>query len=231
MYDLNPVKIVGDGEGESSVSMETLNILAKSVPNLHFPHDVDIEDNTLIVKTCIDNDVFYTLEKSDLGYWVHSPRTLLSEFGESDYSIRLSESLKPYWSQVASMMLKGKVEKRPIPEKKVQDKAKTLAEKNQILKPQMEKALGVMVRVLDVLEKGQFPMSGGKGLGIELGGSVESPRGPTTLDGEQTLPDYDMRARPTEDAEKPYPHMKRQQKKGKGIKNEDSGPDKEATTV
>jgi len=231
VYDLNPVKIVGEGEGESSVSMETLNILAKSVPNLHFPHDVDIEDNTLIVKTCIDNDVFYTLEKSDLGYWVHSPRTLLSEFGESDYSIRLSDSLKPYWSQVASMILKGKVEKRPIPEKKVQDKAKTLAEKNQLLKPQMEKALGVMVRVLDALEKGHFPMSGGKGLGIELGGSVESPRGPTTLDGEQTLPDYDMRARPTEDDEKPYPHMKRQQKKDKGIKNEDSGPDKEATTV
>jgi hypothetical protein len=231
VYDLNPVKIVGEGEGESSVSMETLNILAKSVPNLHFPHDVDIEDNTLIVKTCIHNDVFYTLEKSDLGYWVHSPRTLLSEFGESDYSIRLSDSLKPFWSQVASMMLKGKVEKRPIPEKKVQDKAKTLAEKNQLLKPQMEKAIGVMVRVLDVLEKGHFPMSGGKGLGIELGGSVESPRGPTTLDGEQTLPDYDMRARPTEDDEKPYPHMKRQQKKDKGIKNEDSGPDKEATTV
>lgn len=231
VYDLNPVKIVGEGEGESSVSMETLNILAKSTPNLHFPHDVDIEDNTLIVKTYLENDVFYTLEKSDLGYWVHSPRTLLSEFGESDYTIRLSESLKPYWSQVASMMLKGKVEKRPIPEKKIQDKAKTLAEKNQLLKPQMEKALGVMVRVLDVLEKGHFPMSGSKGLGIELGAQIESPRGPTTLDGEQTLPDYDMRARPTEDDEKPYPHMKRQQKRGKGIKNEDSGPDKEATAV
>jgi len=45
------------------------------------------------------------------------------------------------------------------------------------------------------------------------------------------MPDYDMRARPGEDDEKPYPHMKRQQKKDKGIKNDDSGEDKEATTV
>jgi hypothetical protein len=230
VYDLNPVKLVGEGQGEASVSMETLNILAKSTPNLHFPHDIDIQDDTIIVKTMVDNDVFYTLEKSDLGYWVHSPRTVLSEFGESDYSIRLSDSLKPYWSQVASMMLKGKVEKRPIPEKKVQDKAKTLAERNQLLKPQMEKALSVMVRALDALEKGHgghFPMSGSKGLGIDVGGGVASPRGPTTLDGEQTVPDYDMRARPTEDDEKPYPHMKRQQKRFKGIKQGDSGEDKE----
>ena len=240
VYDLNPVKLIGEGQGESSVSMETLNILAKSTPNLHFPHDIDIEDNTIIVKTMIENDVFYTLEKSDLGYWVHSPRTLLSEFGESDYSIRLSESLKPYWSQVASMMLKGKVEKRPIPEKKIQDKAKTLAEKNQLLKPQMEKALSVMVRALDALEKGfsvgggstgHFPMSGTKGLGIDFGGQVASPRGPTTLEGEQTIPDYDMRARPTEDDEKEYPHIKRQRRKRKGVQYSDSGEDKEATTV
>tara|TARA_R100001163_G_scaffold25194_2_gene20747 strand:- start:9291 stop:14843 length:5553 start_codon:yes stop_codon:yes gene_type:complete len=232
LYDLNPVKIVGEGEGESSVSMETLNILAKSVPNLHFPHDIDIEEDTLVVKTMIDNDVTYTLEKSDLGYWVHSPKTVLSDMGESSYAIELSESLKPYWSQVASMMLKGKVEKRPIPEKKVQDKAKTLAEKNQLLKPEMQKALDVMMRALDVLEKGfagHFPMSGTKGLGIDFGGGgiVESPRGPTTLDGEQTIPDYDMKERPTEDDEETYPHMKRQRKKGKGVRYNDSGEEKE----
>lgn len=231
IFSLNPVKLIGEGEGESSVSMETLGILAKSIPNLHFPHNIEINDDTLIVKTYSDNDVFYTLEKSDLGYWAHSPRTILSDMGESRYSITLSESLKPYWSQVASMLLKGKIEKKPIPEKKPQDKAQTLAEQNQLLKPEMQKALGVMMRALDVLEKGHFPMSGGKGLGIDVGGGVSSPRGPTTLDGEQTMPDYDMRARPGEDDEKPYPHMKRQQKKDKGIKNDDSGEDKEATTV
>ena len=84
VYDLNPVKLVGEGQGEASVSMETLNILAKSTPNLHFPHDIYIQDDTIIVKTMVDNDVFYTLEKSDLGYWVHSPRTVLSEFGDKD---------------------------------------------------------------------------------------------------------------------------------------------------
>lgn len=230
VYDLNPVKIVGEGEGEASVSMETLNILAKSTPNLHFPHNIDIEDNTIIVKTYTENDVFYTVEKSDMGYWVHSPRTTLSDIGESTYSIRLSESLKPYWSQVASMLLKGKIEKKPLP-KEEEDKGKKIAEENQILKPEMQKALDVMMRALDVLEKGHFPMSGGKGLGIELGAQIESPRGPTSLEGEQSLPDYDMKARPTEDDEKPYPHMKRQQKKDKGIEYSDSGEDKEAPTV
>lgn len=230
VYDLNPVKIVGEGEGEASVSMETLNILAKSTPNLHFPHNIDIEDNTIIVKTYTENDVFYTIEKSDMGYWVHSPRTTLSDIGESTYSIRLSESLKPYWSQVASMLLKGKIEKKPLP-KEEEDKGKKIAEENQILKPEMQKALDVMMRALDVLEKGHFPMSGGKGLGIELGAQIESPRGPTSLEGEQSVPDYDMKARPTEDDEKPYPHMKRQQKKDKGIEYSDSGEDKEAPTV
>ena len=58
----------------------------------------------------------------------------------------------------------------------------------------------------------------GRGLGIDVGGGVESPRGPTRLTAEQSLPDWDMKKRPTEDMEKPDDYPGRKQKK---IENEE----------
>jgi hypothetical protein len=75
----------------------------------------------------------------------------------------------------------------------------------------------------------QFGFQGGaKGLGIDVGSLTESPRGPTHLEGEESMPDYDMRARPTEDSEKPYPHLKRQRKKRKAAQYTDSDDREEA---
>ena len=55
----------------------------------------------------------------------------------------------------------------------------------------------------------------GRGLGIDVGGQIESPRGPTSLNAEQSLPDWDMKERPKEDMEKPEDYPGRKRKKAK----------------
>ena len=229
VYSLTPMKLVGEGEGESSVSMETLGMLSKSFKHLHFPHDVKVVDDGVVVAIPYQDEVSYTLEKSHGGFWVHSPNTVLSDMGGGDYSIMLSESLKPFWGQVVSMLLKGKIERveAPIPSEEAQEDIEgdsdELDDEDLLLKPKMEEGLVLIERALDLLEKNQFGFTGGaKGLGIDVGSLTESPRGPTHLEGEESMPDWDMRARPTEDSEKEYPHIKRQRRKKKGLQYSDS---------
>jgi len=239
VYSLTPIRLVGEGEGESSVSMETLGMLSKSYPHLHFPHDMRVRDDEVVISVPYQSEVYYTLEKGSNGCWVHSPRTVLSDMGEDNYSIALSDSLKPFWGQVVSMLLKGKIERveDPIPSEEAQEDIEEdsdeLDDEDLVTKPNMGKALSVIERVLDMLEKyeggNQFGFQGGaKGLGIDVGSLTESPRGPTHLEGEESMPDYDMRARPTEDSEKPYPHLKRQRKKRKAAQYTDSDDREEA---
>ena len=229
VYSLTPMKLIGEGEGESSVSMETLGMLSKSFKHLHFPHDVKVVDDRVVVFIPYQDEVSYTLEKSHGGFWVHSPDTILSDMGGGNYSIMLSESLKPFWGQVVSMLLKGKIERveDPIPSEDAQEDiegdSEELDDDDLLLKPKMEEGLVLIERALDLLEKNQFGFTGGaKGLGIDVGSLTESPRGPTHLDSEESMPDWDMRARPTEDSEKEYPHIKRQRRKEKGLQYSDS---------
>ena len=240
IFTINPSKLVGEGEGESSVSMETLSLLAKSFPPVHLAHGIDIEDRAIVVTLPTESQVTYTLEKSSLGHWVHSPRTPLSDMGMDTYSIELSESLKPFWGEVASMMLKGKIERQketesevaPSEEQQEHHRRKVESEsagiikpgdKNILLKPKMKKALEVLERALDVLEKEQmFNTTGAKGLGIDLGGGTESPRGPTRLTSEMSLPDWDMKKRPEEDPEEEYPKARELRRRKKGSQSSDS---------
>ena len=240
IFTINPSKLVGEGEGESSVSMETLSLLAKSFPPVHLTHGIDIEDRAIVVTLPTESQVTYTLEKSSLGHWVHSPTTPLSDMGMDTYSIELSESLKPFWGEVASMMLKGKIERQketesevlPSEEQQEHHRRKVESEsagiikpgdKNILLKPKMKKALEVLERALDVLEKEQmFNTTGAKGLGIDLGGGTESPRGPTRLTSEMSLPDWDMKERPEEDPEEEYPKARELRRRKKGSQSSDS---------
>jgi hypothetical protein len=82
------------------------------------------------------------------------------------------------------------------------------------MKPkELYKTVALIERALERLEKGHSNMAG-RGLGIDVGGGVESPRGPTRLVAEQSMPDWDMKERPTEDSEKAedYPGRKRKKK-------------------
>jgi len=141
------------------------------------------------------------------------------------------------------MMLKGKIERQketesevlPSEEQQEHHRRKVESEsagiikpgdKNILLKPKMKKALEVLERALDVLEKEQmFNTTGAKGLGIDLGGGTESPRGPTRLTSEMSLPDWDMKERPEEDPEEEYPkarELRRRNRRKKGSQSSDS---------
>ena len=91
-------------------------------------------------------------------------------------------------------------------------------ESNILLKPSMVKALEIALRALDVISKEKMSWSGPKGLGIDMATPVESPRGPTNLRDESTLPDYDMRPRPGEDLEKPLPNKEKRKERLKHAK-------------
>tara|TARA_R100001510_G_C7535914_1_gene125415 strand:- start:254 stop:670 length:417 start_codon:yes stop_codon:yes gene_type:complete len=86
-------------------------------------------------------------------------------------------------------------------------------ESNILLKPSMVKALEIALRALDVIAKEKMTWTGPKGLGIDMATPVESPRGPTNLRDESTLPDYDMRPRPGEDPEKTMPPAEKEKKR------------------
>ena len=86
-----------------------------------------------------------------------------------------------------------------------------------ILKPnQMVKTLTRIADLMDKLAKEK--MSGrtsAQGFGIDVGDGTESPRGPTSLNSEQSLPDWDMLKRPTEDPEEEYPAVRSKRLKRK----------------
>ena len=61
-----------------------------------------------------------------------------------------------------------------------------------LIKPEKKKkALELIERALDIISKEKMTWTGPKGLGIDVGTPQESPRGPTKLTDEKTLPDFD----------------------------------------
>jgi hypothetical protein len=71
-------------------------------------------------------------------------------------------------------------------------------------KPTVTKGLEVALRALELLSKEKTTWTGARGMGFDQGSPTESPHGPTSLVSESTLPDWDLRQRPTEDPEKPW---------------------------
>ena len=137
---------------------------------------------------------------------VHSP------LANNGYLIRLAESQRPYWSPVAGALLKAGLE---IAEKEEVHESEGEAEP--LIEPHKEEGTNwweekqkkkVLVKGLMLIDK--FLKSsagsvgganaGAKGLGIDYATPIESPMGPTNLNDEKTMPDYDNRKRPGEDS-------------------------------
>jgi len=90
-----------------------------------------------------------------------------------------------------------------------------------ILKPMMKtiSRIADLTERIDILEKEK--MTGGAsrgGLGIDVGSAIESPRGPTSLTSEESVPDWDMIERPTEDPEEEYDSVTQRRLKQKNAK-------------
>tara|TARA_Y100001938_G_C8098450_1_gene439817 strand:+ start:813 stop:6293 length:5481 start_codon:yes stop_codon:yes gene_type:complete len=232
IYDVTSSKIVGEADSESPASLETLSLLAKSHPIIHVPYDITLkEDQISIVFEGLD-EVIYKSESSHTGNWAHSPKSVMGELSQSDYTLQLAESVRPLWNQAVSLMMKG-VDKKDdsiveeiIPDKKYHTmhskKDRRQSEKQSagvidandemnIMKPGMKTMLKTITRIANLTERldrvAKEKMTGGAGrggLGIDVGSAIESPRGPTRLTSEESVPDWDMIERPTEDPEEEY---------------------------
>jgi len=190
-------------------------ILAKSEIDYHVTFATEMNNGHFIIHLPEDLVKYEIVEGKAV-----NPVSAIGSLTESDYSLRLAKSLEPYWSSHLEDLLKGESEiHAEMDEDKVEEESagilKPKTDRNILLKPkqkEMYKALLIMEKILDKIEKGHSNLAG-RGLGIDVGGGVESPRGPTRLTSEQSLPDWDMKNRPTEDLEKPEDYPGRKQKK------------------
>ena len=236
IYDVTPVKIKGEGDSEGAVSLETLSLLAKSHPLIAVSFDLELQNDRFRVGFEGIDDVIYKLDSGNSGIWAHSPISVMGELSHSDYPVILAESVRPLWSQALSLMQKGvDIEGKGSGDietdhsmNNAKDRKRTEKEsagiidaddENNILKPHMVK---MMSRIADLVERvdnlHKEKMTGGpgaRGLGIDVGSQIESPRGPTHLTSEESLPDWDMRERPTEDSEEEYAHVRNKRIKRK----------------
>jgi len=231
IYDVTASKVTGESD-DAPVSLETLSLLTKSHPVIPVHFSVDIEEDRLILTFPEVDTVVYKMETGTHGTWAHSPKSTIGELQGSEYPLLLAESVRPLWSPAASLMMKGvKPEKMEEGRSMAEPKEREQAEEESagvieaddaetVLKPKkvevMAKTLLRIADIVDRLEKEK--MTGGpgaRGMGIDVGSGIESPRGPTSLTSEQSIPDWDMLDRPTEDPEPEYPSARSKRLKEK----------------
>jgi len=208
VYTLTGSEIIGEAEGEGLVSRETLSLLAKSLDSQWMCEVHRAKSGIRVVMP--QGDVVYKATESQ-GHWsVHSP------LSSNNYLIRLSESQRVYWSPIAGALLKANLD---IAESDNEDKAEVHESKGDgkpLIPPKKVKDSDwkipdkrmVMVKGLQLIEKllksgvgavGQSS-TGTMGLGIDYATPIESPMGPTNLNDEKTMPDYDNKKRPGEES-------------------------------
>ena len=201
-------------------------LLAKSEEDIHIPFAMEIDRGHFIIHLPEDLVKYEIVDEQPI-----NPIAAIGSISNSDYSLKLAKSLEPYWRQGFKELLKEELDREDWDEDNADEGMtderahriegqsagllKPKKDKNILLKPEEAlKALLIMEKALGEIEKGHFPMSGGKGLGIDVGGAVESPRGPTSLTTEHAIPDWDMKERPEQDPEKPsdYPNKPKKKK-------------------
>ena len=232
IYDVTSSKIVGEADSESPASLETLSLLAKSHPVIHVPYNITLKENQISINFEGLDEVIYKAESTHTGNWAHSPKSVMGELSQSDYTLQLAESVRPLWNQAVSLMIKGvepehsmnKPKDRKRSEKESAGVIEAESDDN-ILKPNTKAMLKTITRIADLTERldnlAKEKMSGGPGrggLGIDVGSAIESPRGPTSLNSEESVPDWDMIERPTEDPEAEYDSVTQRRLKQKNAK-------------
>ena len=214
-------------------------LLAKAEEDIHIPFAMEIDRGHFIIHLPEDLVKYEIVNNEPV-----NPMAAIGSVTKSDYSLKLANSLEPYWRQGFNELLKEELDISDLEEDKVDEGMtderarrienqsggllKPKKDRNILLKPKDTlKALLVMEKALEVLEKatgsGHYPMSGGRALGIDVGSDIASPRGPTSLTSEHAIPDWDMKERPEEDPEKPSDYPKKpKEKKEKEEQYDDS---------
>ena len=202
VYNVQFKEIESEGEGEGAASVESLDLLTKSFAPILIPHDIEIDDKYIQIIMKDVDVVNYSYEQLNDAWYIHSPTSAIGSLKKTDYPLVLAESLLPFWSPVAPLMISGNVRKEKtmdMPKKPTEEKVEEQSvgileadDEDMIVKPESKKkALELIVRALDVIAKEKMTWTGPKGLGIDVGSPQESPRGPTQLRHESTLPDFD----------------------------------------
>ena len=196
-----------------------MGIIAKGDVEHHVSFGMEIDGDAFVIHLPEDL-VKYEIVDGE----VTNPIAAIGSLTDSDYSLRLAKSLQPYWESSFKEMLKEETEipediEPEIDEERIEEESagilKPKKDKSLIMKPnELYKTIALIERALEKLEKGHSNMHG-RGLGIDVGGNIDSPRGPTTLNAEQSLPDWDMKKRPKQDMEKPVDYPGRERKKKK----------------
>ena len=225
VYDIQPVKILGESTTLATDSVETLNVLTKSYTPIIYPHDILVKsDKVEIHIDHMEDIVIYKAQRWDNSWVLYDPISAVNDLSDSDYAIQMSESLRPFWQPIAGLTLnnlikvdfnprdsneKSRDEKEDEKEDKLLEDAFTVEkpkkkDSDQILKPEMTKMLVSALTIIDdILAKEKSTWTGARGLGIGLGTPDSAPRGPTELTNETNTLDYDMRHRDEDESDKP----------------------------
>jgi len=214
VYNVQFKEIEGDGEGEGAASTESLDLITKSFTPIIIPHDIEYVDNEMHIVLKDVDTVRYQIEEIGDMWCLHTPKSTMGDLTKTDYPVVLAESLMPFWSSVAPLLIKGVLRKETesnvvptLPSKKrTEDQSAGVLEEeddNRLLKPnQTKKALEIITRALDKIAKERMTWTGPKGLGIDVGTPQESPRGPTKLRDDSTLPDFSGEKKITDEKKK-----------------------------
>ena len=240
--DIRVTDEVGLENAVKELSKESDKILLRDAKSTYMKGEEKHPKWVVIAKEDVDHHVTFGMEMDNGAFVIHLPEDLvkyeivdgqpsnpmaaIGSLTDSDYSLRLAKSLRPYWENAFQEMLKEDLElpdelKPEMDEERIEEESagilKPKKDRNLILKPnQLHKTMLLIERALEKLEKsGGVSNMHGRGLGIDVGDGTQSPRGPTTLNAEQSLPDWDMKKRPKQDMEKPedYPGRDRKRKK------------------
>lgn len=199
VFTVHGGSISGDGEG-SVVSSETLGLLTKGQIDRLVPHRVEVDDGTLLLR----------FGMGDVHYDLSTMRPMVK-----GYPARLAESQRPFWTPLASIMLKadiGSIREEIDPVDEGEEEAEPIIPPKKVEGTDHWKKAQVLVKACELMEKmlkqvgmtGHSFVAGPKGLGIDYATPTESPGGPTSLRDESSLPDFDPRSRPLEDPEEEY---------------------------
>ena len=240
--DIKITDEVGLKEAVKELGKESEKILLRDAKSTYMKGEEKHPKWVIIAKADVEHHVSFGMEIDGDAFVIHLPEDLvkydivdgeatnpiaaIGSLTDSDYSLRLAKSLQPYWKSAFQEMLKEETEipediEPDIDEEQIEEDSagilKPKKDKNIIMKPnELYKTILLIERALEKLEKsGGVSNMHGRGLGIDVGGNIDSPRGPTTLNAEQSLPDWDMKKRPKQDMEKPEDYPGRERKKRK----------------
>lgn len=193
LYRLNGVRYLKVSESGATDSIETLQILSERGGS-PIPHKVRIQKSGVLVSLPV-GDVIYKAEQNGLAWNLTEPDAPHS------YAERLADSVRPYWSPLAAILLRAEQERcaaeekekeyvlvDPEPEKR--KKPKKVDEDQFFKDPEVTKTVVSALEMIEHLVKEKITWTGPRGLGFDYATPVESPHGPTELSGGQNLPDF-----------------------------------------